>query len=201
MSAPESAHGFANPMPAGLCSLATICFGLFAVMTGQVSHAAMPILAVWCVGGFLIQAVAAWIEFKEQNQTGSNLFLVFACFFMLVTAGSIFSKYFLKAAGMPFDSTVEGWLWIAPMLWVLAAVLTFLKRPSSLFILGIVLLAALPAMIVLDMGLAIDRKAWATFLGWDLFVAACIATYIAFGLTVNLGFGKPIVPLGNPIIK
>jgi len=201
MSAPGSVPEFANPLPSGLVALAMVCFGFFALFTGQVSPACVPILAVWLMGGFLIQIIVAWIEFKEKNNNGSNLFLIFSVIFMGVGGGSALMKYFLKSAGLPFDPTIEGWLWIAPAIWVWVMTIGFLKAPKSLFILGIFLCAALPFLIALDMGLQGDRKFWALFIGYDLLVAACIATYIASATTLNLGFGKQILPLGAPIIK
>jgi len=201
MSTSGSAPEFANPMPAGLVALAMVCFGLFAMYSGQVSHAAIPILAVWLFGGFVIQFVVALIEFKEKNPTGSNLFLIFAVVFMLIGCVGAYSKYLLKASGLPFDSNIEGWLWIAPSLWVWGMAFCFLKAPKGLFILGAVICLGLPFLIMLNLGLQGDRQLWAQLLSYAFLIAACIATYLAIAMSINMAYGKQILPIGTPIIK
>jgi len=74
---------WANPSPAALVALALACFCFFALLTGRVTPAATPLLAIWLACCFIIQIVAAILDLKAGNLSGGNLFLFFSCFFML----------------------------------------------------------------------------------------------------------------------
>ncbi|MBF0507640.1 MAG: hypothetical protein HQK57_01780 [Deltaproteobacteria bacterium] len=194
-------HLFSNPLPAGLGALAMACFGFGAMLSGSVTHDAAPILAAWLIGGFFVQLVVAIIEFRDKNLPGANVFLVFSCIFMLTGALSVGAKYFLHRAGMPFDASIEGWLWLAISLWIYIMLPCFLKSPKILFILGLFLCVALACLVSLDFGITLGRGAIAKTGAYSLFIAGSLAIYLAGAMSLNAHFGRQILPITAPFIK
>jgi uncharacterized protein len=199
MSAQE--HVFSNPLPAGLGALAMACFGFGAMLSGKVTHDAAPILAAWLIGGFFVQLVVAIIEFRDKNLPGANVFLVFSCIFMLTGALSVGSKYFLHQFNMPFDASIEGWLWLAISLWIYILLPCFLKSPKILFFLGFLLCIALACLIALDFGVKAGRAQIALTGAYCLFGAGAMAIYLAGAIALNTHFGKQVLPITTPFIK
>lgn len=192
---------YANPMPAGLAALAMACFGFYALFTGKVSPSSAPILACWLVGGFVIQLVVALIEYKEKSLGGSNLFLVFANVFMLIGALSAATKTILRYHGIPFDPTIEGWMWIPVGVWVIMVTLSFLRAPKLLFIMGVFLCISVPFLILFEIGVQGDRALWASIAGHCVLIAAIIATYLGGAMVINGVYGKQILPMSTPFLK
>lgn len=192
---------FANPLPAGLAALAMACFGFYALFTGKVSPTSGPILAAWLVGGFVIQLVVALILYKEKNLGGSNLFLVFSAVFMLIGAISAITKTVLKYYGIPFDPTIEGWMWIPVGIWVVMVTLAFLRAPKLLFIMGAFLCISVPFLILFEIGAQGDRALWASIAGHCVLIAAIIATYLGGAMVINGAYGKEVLPMTKPFLK
>jgi succinate-acetate transporter protein len=197
----DQEHVFANPMPAGLGALAMACYGFFAVLSGNVSHDAAPLLAIWLLGGFFVQLVVAIIEFRDKNMPGANVFLVFSCIFMLVGGMSIAGKFFLHRAGIPFDPTIEGWLWLGIGLWLFLIMPCFLKSPRILFFLGSLLCITVICLIALDMGVKVARPLIAQVGAWCLLVAGSLAIYLSGAIALNTHFGRQILPISTPLVK
>jgi len=194
-------HVFANPLPAGLGTLAMACFGFGALLTGKVTHDVTPILAVWLIGGFFVQIVVAIIEFRDKNLPGANVFLMFSCIFMLTGALSFSAKYFFHQAGMPYDAAIEGWLWLAITLWFFMMLPCFLKSPKILFMIGVLICIALPCIVALDFGITAGRATIAKIGGYSLFITGILAIYLAGAISVNTHFGRQILPTTAPIVQ
>ena len=99
---------WANPTPAGLVALAVACFGFFALLTGNVTSAAMPLLGFWLLGGFVIQIVVGVIDIKGGNSTGGNTFLFFSAFFMLVSGSEMIFKFLMANNKVILDAHIDG---------------------------------------------------------------------------------------------
>jgi hypothetical protein len=177
------------------------CFGFAAMLMGLVSHDAAPILAAWLIGGFFVQIVVAVIEFRDKNLPGANVFLIFSSIFMLTGALSVGSKYYLHRAGMPFDASIEAWLWLAVSLWIYIMLPCFLKGPKVLFLLGLLLCIALACIIALDFGIPAGRAQIAQVGGCCLFAAGFLGIYLSGAMSLNAHFGKSILPITSPFIK
>lgn len=190
-------HLFATPLPAGLGALGIACFGLFALFSGRVTHESAPILAAWFLGGFVVQLVTAIIEFRDQSVAGGNVFLVFACFFMLAGVASLGSEYFLGAFKMPLDASIKAWLWLPAGLWLAIMLPCFLKSPSVLFILGVVV-----ELIVVSLVAIYFKFAPAFFVKlavWSSLISGILAIYLSGAIAINATFGKVILPVGSPL--
>ncbi len=190
-------HLFATPLPAGLGALGIACFGLFALFSGRISHEASPILAAWFLGGFVVQLVTAIIEFRDQSVAGGNVFLVFACFFMLSGAVSLTAKYFLLAFKMPLDLGVDAWMWLPAGLWLGIMLPCFLKSPSVLFVLGVFVELIVVALIALNF-----KIAPAFFIKVAVYcslISGLLAVYLSGAIAMNATFGRTVLPVGSPL--
>ena len=191
-------HLFATPLPAGLGALGIACFGLFALFSGRTSHEAGPILVAWFIGGFVVQLVTAVIEFRDKSVAGGNVFLVFACFFMLTGAVSLTTKYFLGAFKMPLDLSVEAWLWLPAGLWLAIMLPCFLKGPSVLFILGVCVEVIVICLIAIDFHFA--APVFAKLASWSALISGIMAIYLSGAIAMNAVFGKTVLFVGNPLV-
>ena len=68
MSQENEMKEWANPTPAGLVALAVACFGFFAILSGRVTHDAMPLLGAWLLGGFVVQFIVALLDLKAVDE-------------------------------------------------------------------------------------------------------------------------------------
>ncbi len=196
MSQLNEVKEWSNPTPAGLVALAVACFGFFAILSGKVTHEAMPLLGCWLLGGFVIQFVVALLDLKGQNNTGGNTFLFFSAFFMLVGGLEMIMKYNMMNSGIAFDARIDGWAWMvltaATLLWTPA----FFKSTRLLTLIVLALDVSLPFITLMDLGIL--PKSYAVIPAWGLLTAGIIAIYLSSAIVVNTAFGKEFYPLPGP---
>ena len=190
-------HQFATPLPAGLGALGIACFGLFALFSHRTTHESAPILLAWFLGGFVVQLVTAIIEFRDKSVAGGNVFLVFACFFMLTGAVSLASKYFLPAFKMPLDHSIEAWLWLPAGLWLAMMLPCFLKGPSVLFILGVVVEIIVVCLIAINFHFALPL--FGELAVWSSLISGILAIYLSGAIAINAVFGRTVLYVGSPL--
>lgn len=194
-------HTFANPGPAALTALAMACFAFFAIYTGKVGATAAPVLACWMIGGGLIQYAVAWMELKNGDIKGGNVFLMFGSFFMFVTALSLFTKYMLSQHGMQFDAHIEGWCWLAATLALIVWTPAYMKNsPKIMFLVVGLVDIALLLISFMDMGV-LAGATYKPIAGWILFVVGVLGVYVSGAIMLNTVFGKSILPTTTPMIK
>jgi hypothetical protein len=195
-------HSFVSPGPAGLGALAVACFGFGAVFTGQVGLGGLPLLAAWLVGGGIVQYTVAVMELKDHNMTGGNVFLFFSAFFMFGAALSVFFKY-LMLAGILGDvkpqPMVEGFCWMAGAGFLTAVTPSYLKSPTPLFLIVLMLDIALWIIVGLDMGLI--GAALKPVVGYLLFACGWIAIYLVAAIVNNHVFGRVVLPTFGTLKK
>ncbi|MEN6391668.1 MAG: GPR1/FUN34/YaaH family transporter [Syntrophomonas sp.] len=192
--------GWANPGPGGLTALAIACFTFYAVLCGKVPGAALPFLACWLMGGFVVQLAVGIIELREGAVLGGNVFLVFSGFFMLTGA----LEFFIETQGKvdKAGAALDGYAWLVLLITLVLWTAPYLKTsPASLGI----------AVLLLDLGVffvtcdkmkwLLDPKVSAAYGGYFLLATGIVAMYVAAGIQINSAFGKQILPLGAPIIK
>ena len=194
-------HSFASPAPSGLGALAVACFCFFAVFSGYVTPAAAPVLACWMIGGGIVQLITGIIELKDHNLPGGNVFTFFAAFFMFTTALSLVTKYALTQAGLPIDTRIEGWGWMAGAAFLIAMTPNYLKSSKLLFLIVVLVDIALICITIIDLKLDVDRATLAPIAAWTLFTAGWIAVYLAGAISINTTFGRVVLPIPGPIVK
>lgn len=187
---------WSNPTPAGLVALAIACFCFFALLSGKVTHDALPLLGCWLIGGFIVQLVVALLDLKGGNATGGNTFLFFSAFFMLVGGLEMIMKFNMAQKGIVLDAHIDGWAWIvltsALILWTPA----FFKSTRLLTIVVLALDVSLPFITLMDLGIL--PKTYAFIPAYGLLVAGIVAIYLSSAIIVNGAFGKKIYPLPGP---
>lgn len=195
-------HTFVTPGPAGLGALAVACFGFGAVFTGKVGLGGLPLLAAWLVGGGIVQYTVAVMELKDHNMTGGNVFLFFAAFFMFGAALSVLSKYLMLSgilgATKP-ESMVEGFCWMAGASFLTAVTPAYLKSPTPLFLLVVLLDVALWMIVGLDMGMLGSQLK--PIVGYLLYCSGWLGVYLVAAIVNNHIFGRTIFPTFGTIVK
>jgi len=190
---------WANPTPAGLVALAVACFCFFALLTGKVSRGALPLLACFLIGGFVIQLVVALLDLKSGNLSGGNTFLYFSAYFMLVSGGEMLLKFFVDG----LDTRIDGWAWLALMLVVALWTPAFFKAPAILFVIVAVLNVAVPCIAFADLQIfsAEVSGVLSNIAGHALLVCGILGVYLSAALVVNGTYGRTVFWNPKPFYK
>lgn len=190
---------WANPTPAGLVALAVACFLFFAYLTGRVGkipgeYSAMPLMAAWLFGGFVVQIVVALCDLKSGNAPGGCTFLYFSAFFMLVGSLSFVVKSFVPG----LDTRIEGYAWAVLSATVILWAPAFYKGSSLLFISILSLCVACPLVAICDLQIlpAATAAICASVAGWSMLIGGISGIYLAAVLVVNGAYDREILP--NP---
>lgn len=202
MSGVPAQNEWANPTPAGLVALAVACACFFALLTGRVEASAMPLVACWLLGGFVVQAVVGLLDLKGGNHTGGNTFLFFSAFFMLVGAVAMVMKYNALLGGTPLDARIDGYAWAVLTLVVFLWTPAFMTKFTLLSIVVLLLDVALPVITLMDLHLL--SKDFAVIPAYALLFAGLVAIYLSAGMVVNQAYGRTIYPLlgaARPAVK
>ena len=190
---------WSNPTPAGLVALAIACFGFFALLTGKITHDALPLLGIWLLGGFVVQLVVALIDLKGGNTTGGNTFLFFSAFFMLVGGLEMIMKFQMATNNIVLDARIDGWAWLVLTIVVWLWTPAFLKTPLVLSLIVFALDISLPFIALMDLGILSHN--FAVIPAWGLLIAGIFGIYLSAAIIVNTAFGKEVYPMPGPIIK
>jgi succinate-acetate transporter protein len=192
---------WANPAPAGLVALAVACFTFFALLSGKVNEGALPLLACWLFGGFLVQIVVGILELKEGNSTGGNVFTFFSAFFMLTGAMEFFVKYFAIAYKwpIPLDAHIDGWAWLCLALVLLLWSPAYFKGTSILSTAILILEVAVILIAFMDIGLL--GSSFKPIAAYSLLITGLLAIYLSSALILKTAYGKTILPITGPWIK
>jgi succinate-acetate transporter protein len=184
---------WANPTPAGLVALSVACFCFFALLNGYVEKSAMPLVGCWLLGGFAVQVVVGLLDLKGGNATGGNTFLFFSAFFMLVGGMEMFIKYQGVVSGVPADTRIDGYAWLALTLVVFLWTPAFLTRFSLLSLVVLALDVALPFITLVD--LQVLPGSFSVIPAYALLAAGVIAIYLSAAMIVNGAFGRKVYPV------
>jgi succinate-acetate transporter protein len=190
---------WSNPTPAGLVALAVACFCFFALLSGKVTHDALPLLGIWLLGGFVVQLVVALIDLKGGNTTGGNTFLFFSAFFMLVGGLEMITKFLMATNNIALDARIDGWAWLVLTIVVMLWTPAFLKTPLVLSLIVFALDISLPFITLMDLGIL--SKSFAVIPAWGLLIAGIFGIYLSAAMVVNTAFGREVYPMPGPIIK
>lgn len=190
---------WSNPTPAGLVALAVACFCFFALLTGRVTGAALPLLGCWLLGGFVVQFVVALVDLKGGNTTGGNTFLFFSAFFMLVGGLEMIMKFNAANNGIALDARIDGWAWLVLTIVVYMWTPAFFKTPLVLTLIVLALDVALPFITLMDLGIL--PKTYSVIPAWALLIAGVFGIYLSAAIIVNTAFGRQVYPMPGPIIK
>lgn len=190
---------WSNPTPAGLVALAVACFCFFAMLSGNVTAAALPLIGCWLLGGFVVQIVVALVDLKSRNTTGGNTFLFFSAFFMLTGGLEMLIKFNAATNGIVLDARIDGWEWLVLTVSLILWTPAFFKTPLILTLVVLALDVALPFITLIDLGIL--PRTYSLIPAWALLIAGLLAIYLAAAIVVNTALGRNVYPLPGPIIK
>jgi len=194
-------HVFANVAPAGLIALAMACWAFWAMYTGRVTGDAAPALAAWMIGGGLVQYAVGWMELRNGDIRGGNIFLFFGAFFMFVTALSLITKYLCAKNGLTVDARIEGYCWMACAIGLIGCTPAYATKGTSImFVVVVIVDVCLVLIALMDMA-AIPKAVYAPPVGWALFVVGVLGLYVASAVMLNTMYGKTVLPLSGPLVK
>ncbi len=197
MSNTATQKDWSNPTPAGLVALAVACFCFFALLTGKVGVAALPLLGCWLLGGFVIQLVVALVDLKNGNTAGGNTFLFFCGFFMLAGGLEMLLKYNGITAGTPLEGLIDGYSWAVLAMVLILWTPAFLTKFTLLSIIIILVDMALPFIALVDLGVL--PKGCLHISAWLLLLTGFVAIYLSAAMVVNTTYGRIVYPiLGAP---
>lgn len=197
-------HGWANPLPAGLISLAVAVFIFYAMLSGQVSApGCLPVMGFWLLGAFIVQFAVAIIELKEGALNGGNVFLFFSAFFCFTSGSEMIFKYFaiVNQWAPVIDARVDGWSWVAILIALIPITFAYLKKtPLSMNLMVLCLDFAVIFITGLDLQV-MSHDPYAKFAAYGCLSAGIFALYTVAALFINSNFDKTILPMPGPILK
>lgn len=196
--------GWANPLPAGLISLAVAVFMFFAMFMGYTnSPGCMPIMGFWLLGAFIVQIVVAVIELKEGALNGGNVFLFFSAFFCFTTGTELIFKYIaiVHQWAPLYDGHVDGWAWLALGIALIPITFCYLKKaPLSMNLMVLSLDFAVIFICGTDIGW-ISHHTGAPYAAYGCLLAGIFALYTAGAVFLNSNYERTILPMPGPIFK
>lgn len=196
---PKSEKGFANATPAAFVALSLVCFGLFGTLSGRVDHSALLLFACWQFGAFVIQLVVAIIELKDKETSGGNVFLYFACFFMLVGSLESFTKYMAMVHQLPLSTAIDGYAWLVLALATTLFTPSFLSTSKVLFFTLVTADVGIWGVALGDLGLV--GAGIYQLSAICMLIMAILGLWLAFAGVTNGQLKKNIIPVGSPFIK
>lgn len=193
---------WANPMPAGLISLAMACTIFYALLTGKVTPDGYGVVGFWLIGGFFVQMAVGLIELKMGSTGGGNTFLWFSAYFMLATGSVYLLEYFAHAFGWHVDpGSVEGWCWVGISIVMWLQYPAFLKTmPLVVVVLVTIMNTGAPIVAGMKLGL-LDRAVFAPIAGNMIGLVALLGFYSGAAIVNNTVYGRQILPFPGPIMK
>lgn len=195
----EQEQKWVDPTPASLFLVFIVAMPLWQFLTGGLSLNAAPLIGVGFLTAGIFWFMASVINFRMGDVLGGCINGVFAIGLGFLPGANFLVQAFGPAMGVTLDPRADGWfflcigivfmpfaLGVAKRLWHLAIGLFVL---GCAFIINGLALAGLIGIGMLPVG------------GWFIFVGAIILLYNATAMVLAGAFGKPVLPLGGPLIR
>lgn len=153
-------------------------------------------MGIWLFGGFVAQIIVGVVELFDGNQTGGNLFSVFAIFLMMVTGLDLIASF----TGLESVTLVSGWAWIVLSIVIIAWMPAYFKAPFTLWLLVLALCVGVPAVCLMDLQV-FTGAAVAHVAAYSLLIAGLLGIYNATALILNTTFERTVLPTGTPVYE
>lgn len=186
---------FANPGPAGLMVLAFYLGCLWPVATHSAPHELATVLIPLGLAGGIVQLTAGIIALRKGEIMNGNILMAFSAFMFLG-----FGENLLKVLElMPHNTAaVDGWIFLIMGLLMVGFTIGHLTVPFVAFMFMVFTdLFFVPAGLYFLTG----YKFFWTIAGWDLPFVVVSILWVVIGTVLNGHFGKPVIPMGKPILK
>jgi succinate-acetate transporter protein len=189
----------ANPAPLGLAGFGLTTVVLSTINAGLVSGDNAALVAVvvplaFAYGG-VAQIIAGLLEFKNGSTFGTVAFISYGLFWwwyalLLWTTGA---GWIAAPSGAAVGLTLLMWGVFTFYMWIA----TF-RAAFALWTVFLLLWVTFLLLAAGDLGLG---TVWRTLGGWVGLLTGLDAMYVSFAHVANEAFGRPVVPLGNAILK
>jgi succinate-acetate transporter protein len=183
----------------GYISLAVACLTFGALYLNKITVEAFPIMACWLIAGAVLLFAIAKGNGTEDGYV-RVLFFLFAAFLFLAPALGMGLKYALMKAGLPYDSRVEGFGWLAAAAFLTLSLPLTLRCHALLGLMLLLLTVVLWLLFVANYYLA-TRETLAAAIGWLFMITGVLGIYIGSATVVNQVGGRIILPLPGAMIK
>jgi len=197
----ERKTALAMPTVATVWIVASLCFGLFALLTGLVPMAGTSVLCAWLMAGAVGLFICAIIEFVRGDIILGTITLVFAPLIALGSSLTFTAILQLAPEAMAAGMALSGWVWLA------IGILFFLFLPSlakvswSLFLMMIELgVAIIMIAIGLMTGVAMGEGLM-LIAGYLVIIFAVYLLYVGLVFLTNTVYAAPKLSIGGPIVK
>lgn len=195
---PERLTGDASP--ASALALATSTMGVFCALTGIVGLDALPLLALWLLGGFSVHLYAGIAALRKGNSLDAAIFVYYGNYLELVGGFGFLLKWMSAHNGWGIDFLLDGFMWIplAVGLWFWSYAI-FRECPGVLCI-GILFAdIAFPLISVTNLGLL--GAPFAAAAGICLLGTSICFMYVGGAGLLASVYQRPVLPLGAPLIR
>lgn len=188
----------ADPTPLGLFGLAMVTLVASSQKLGFTDGLSLLVPWAFFLGG-VAQIIASLFDFKHNNLFGSTAFAAYGLFWIAVGFSWLISMGVLgetlKAAA---DTRQLGVAFIGYLILSVVLTISTLKASKLMFILMI-------TICLLFVFLAADalRVAgpWKMLAAWDELLISLLTFYALAAKYLQLSFGKPLLPVGTPLLK
>jgi succinate-acetate transporter protein len=152
-----------------------------------------PVVACGLVFGGLAQMIAGFQEFKCGNNFGYSAFVSYGCFWIALGV-----MFLLNHFGIYTSSHHDvGWFLIAWTLYTAIMTVPALKISGAM---GLTFVLLLIGFILLDLA-HFGFPALTKVAGYELMACALSAWYMMAGAIYAQVFGRPVLPMGKPILN
>jgi succinate-acetate transporter protein len=186
----------ANPAALGL-----VGFGMTTVLLSSINAGLLPlggegvVIPMALAYGGLIQIIAGLMEFKLDNTFGMTAFLSYGAFWWWFALLLIFAHI-----GVIDISQAGPTVGVALLLWGGFTFYLWISTFKLARILFLVFTTLWVTFVLLGLGAALHAPQLTHLGGWLGLVCGTLAIYGSFGLVTNATWGRPVVPLGKPMI-
>jgi succinate-acetate transporter protein len=192
---------WAMAAPATLYVAGALCFGLFALLCGLVSAAAIPVMCAWLIAGAIAILICGIIELARNDILLGSIFLMFGALIALGGGMSFKAIVALPPEAIPAGLAQSGWVWVAIGIILFTSLPGAGKVSWSLFVfvleLGVALeLLAIGLITGVGLGTGIMSIAGILLLIFGLYVLYASTVFIT-----NTVYGAPKLPIGAPLFK
>ena len=188
----------ADPTPVGLFGLALVTLVASSQKLGWTEGLSFAIPWALFLGG-IAQIIAATYDFKHNNIFGATAFCSYGLFWLGVcTSWLIKMGVFGQTLASAADGKQLGVVFIGYLLISIPLTISTLKMSVVMFVLmaDICLLFFALALSSLNLG-----DSWMTVAGYSELTISLLSFYALSAKYLSVFFGKPILPVGDPLMK
>lgn len=190
------------PAPANPAALGLVGFGFTTILLSLINAGLLPaggegvVVPLALAFGGLIQLIAGLLEVRLSNTFGMTAFLSYGAFWLWFGLLQIFAH-----TNMIDISAAGPTVGVALILWGVLTLGLWISTFRLARIVFLIFLTLWPTFFLLGFGAALGQPALGHLGGWLGLLCGSLAMYGSFAFVTNATWGRPIVPVGGPIVS